>query len=126
MTENKICTIGTPGKKWDDAERKEWFLQQTVKRSYQEQVLSQIETLNQAFDVVQYDVLDIDKSRYPLFAVKSKNWQQDKKTVLVTGGVHGYETSGVQGALRFLQNEADGKCSNYQKIAMSILKFNFY
>ena len=27
------------------------------------------------------------------------------QTVLVTGGVHGYETSGVQGALRFLQED---------------------
>jgi len=114
MADSKICNIGTPGKKWTDTEKKEWFLQQTVKRSYQEQVLNKIDALKQGFDVVQYGALDIDESRYPLYAIKSKNWQHDKKTVLVTGGVHGYETSGVQGALRFLQNEADGKCSNYQ------------
>jgi hypothetical protein len=114
MAQNKKCTIGTPGKKWNDAEKKEWFLQQTIKRSYQEQVLSKIDALSQAFDVVQYGALDIDQSRYPLYAIKTKTWQHDKKTILVTGGVHGYETSGVQGALRFLENEADNKYSNYQ------------
>ena len=31
---------------------------------------------------------------------------RDKPSVLVTGGVHGYETSGVQGALAFLETEA--------------------
>jgi hypothetical protein len=35
----------------------------------------------------------------------SKQWQQDKPTILVTGGVHGYETSGVFGALRFVETE---------------------
>ena len=47
-----------------------------------------------------------DTSRYPLFAVKTKNWDALKPYVLVTGGVHGYETSGVQGALRFLHTKA--------------------
>ena len=41
--------------------------------------------------------------RYPLFAVKNNQWEDDKPTVLVTGGVHGYETSGVQGSLLFLK-----------------------
>ena len=40
---------------------------------------------------------------FPLYAVTTRNWQVDKPIVLVTGGVHGYETSGVHGALRFLQ-----------------------
>ena len=38
--------------------------------------------------------------------VKTKNWDGKKPNILVTGGVHGYETSGVQGALLFLQTEA--------------------
>ena len=45
----------------------------------------------------------LDAERYPLFAVKTKDWAADKPHLLVTGGVHGYETSGVQGALLFLQ-----------------------
>lgn len=34
--------------------------------------------------------------------MKTKDWAPDKPSVLVTGGVHGYETSGVQGALQFI------------------------
>ena len=33
--------------------------------------------------------------------LKSKNWNKDLKNVLITGGVHGYETSGVHGAIHF-------------------------
>ncbi|MDP7593926.1 MAG: M14 family metallocarboxypeptidase [Litorilituus sp.] len=114
MTKNKQCTIGISGRKWGDAQKKQWFLQQTVKRSYQEQVLSEIDNLKHSFDVVQYGVLDTGVRRYPLYAIKSKNWQYNKKTVLVTGGVHGYETSGIHGALRFLQNEKSNPHSKYQ------------
>jgi hypothetical protein len=39
--------------------------------------------------------------------VFSKNWDETKPSVLVTGGVHGYETSGVQGALEFLATAAE-------------------
>jgi hypothetical protein len=38
--------------------------------------------------------------------LKSRDWNERRDTVLVTGGVHGYETSGVQGAIRFLQTRA--------------------
>ncbi len=57
--------------------------------------------------MIQYGSLAIDESRYPLYAMKSNNWQSNNKTVLVTGGVHGYETSGVQGAIRFLETSAE-------------------
>jgi len=115
MTNNLEHTMGSPGKKWGDTEKKQWFDQQTVKRSYQDEVISKIEILSPNFDVIQYGVLSVDEQRYPLFALKSKLWQSDKKTLLVTGGVHGYETSGVQGALRFLANEADSKHTNYSE-----------
>ena len=36
----------------------------------------------------------------------SKDWAPEKPHVLVTGGVHGYEKSGVQGALLFLDRAA--------------------
>jgi hypothetical protein len=42
-----------------------------------------------------------------LMAARSRNWQSGLPSVLITGGVHGYETSGVQGALRLLQAHAD-------------------
>ena len=37
--------------------------------------------------------------------LKLKNWNLKNPSILVTGGVHGYETSGVQGAIRFAQSE---------------------
>lgn len=44
-------------------------------------------------------------ARYPLFAVRNRTWNPDRPVVVVTGGVHGYETSGVQGALQWLEHE---------------------
>ncbi len=112
MTDNLECTIGTLGQKWDAADKKKWFTLQTIQRSYQDEVISKIDALSSHFDIVQYGALSVDEQRYPLFALKSKQWQSDKSTILVSGGVHGYETSGVQGALRFLENEAANLGSN--------------
>ncbi|HBF48197.1 MAG TPA: peptidase, partial [Shewanella frigidimarina] len=55
---------------------------------------------------VQYGALSYDADKYPLFAFKSQQWDSNKKTILVTGGVHGYETSGVHGAIQFLATKA--------------------
>jgi len=98
--------IGTPGVAWGDNEKRAWLAAQTVRRSYQEQVLQKIESLKATFDVEQYGALSIDPLRYPLFAMRSKRWRDGRPCVLVTGGVHGYETSGVQGALRFASTAA--------------------
>jgi hypothetical protein len=38
--------------------------------------------------------------------LKSSLWDNNKPTVLITGGVHGYETSGVQGAILFAKQSA--------------------
>lgn len=54
----------------------------------------------------QYGALSVDAARYPLVAVTSHDWDPNLPSVLVTGGVHGYETSGVQGACRFLATSA--------------------
>lgn len=115
MVNNFNKPIGTLGQQWGDTEKQQWFSQQLIKRSYQDEVISKIEVLSAYFEVVKYGSLTIDEQRYPLFVLKSKNWQADKKTVLVTGGVHGYETSGVQGSLRFLENVAGSKGSNYSE-----------
>lgn len=107
--------IGTPGQKWCDDDKRKWFDEQTIKRSYQDKVLSQIEQLKDDFTLLQYGALALDEQKYPLFALRSKQWIKNKKTVLVTGGVHGYETSGVQGALRFLQGEAEANGTSYSE-----------
>ena len=64
-------------------------------------MLAKLEPLREAFDVEQYGALSQDPDRYPLYVIKTKRWDQTKPSALVTGGVHGYETSGVQGALEF-------------------------
>lgn len=115
MNKNLEYHIGIAGQKWSDTEKQQWLAEQTIKRSYQDEVISKIDALSLHYDVIQYSSLTIDEGRYPLFALKSKHWQSGKKTLLVTGGVHGYETSGVQGALRFLENEANDQNSSYSE-----------
>lgn len=98
--------IGSPGRKWGATEKMAWLGNQSIKRSYQDEVRSKIESLMPFFDIEQYGALSIDINRYPLLSLKSRRWDSNRKTVLVTGGVHGYETSGVQGAIRFLETDA--------------------
>ena len=92
------CTypVGTPGQKWTEKEIAHWRETRTgVKRSYKEEVLDKILHLTNKFDIAQYGALSVDKEKYPLYSVKTKNWGEKKPNVFVTGGVHGYETSGV-------------------------------
>jgi hypothetical protein len=101
--------IGTPGTPWSPAERSAWLARQRMQRSYAEDVLAPlVAALPAQAEVFEYGVLDYTRlglGRYPLQAVRSRAWNADRPTVLVTGGVHGYETSGVQGALQWLRDE---------------------
>ncbi|TXS96062.1 M14 family metallocarboxypeptidase [Parahaliea maris] len=106
MHSTETYPIGTPGQPWGEAEKKAWLDQQVVQRSFAEEVLTRLQDLPAGFTIEQYGALPIDPERYPLFAVRSEEWDPTKPNALVTGGVHGYETSGVQGALRFLSTEA--------------------
>ena len=85
---------------WKDPTVQEEFAawkaaQGNVQRSYKEEVLDKIDLLKEDFDVEQYGALSVDPERYPLMSIKTRNWDANKPNVLVTGGVHGYETSGV-------------------------------
>ncbi|MCJ8304873.1 M14 family metallocarboxypeptidase [Shewanella sp.] len=106
MVEENRYPIGVTGQQWGEAEKALWLTKQTIKRSYQAEVAAKIAPLAEHFQVEQYGALSYHPSEYPLFVVKSRQWSEDKPTVLVTGGVHGYETSGVQGAIRFLETKA--------------------
>ena len=106
MTTSNPYPIGTPGHPWSAAEVAQWRARQGIRRSYRELVLGAVEALRDAYDVEQYGRLDQDPRRYPLFGIKSRGWQDGRPCILVTGGVHGYETSGVLGALRFLERHA--------------------
>jgi len=99
--------IGTPGQPWGDAEKAEWRASQRELRSYADEVVARIDGLRERFDVTQYGELDYAADgRYPLFAIRNRDWDDALPVVLVTGGVHGYETSGVHGALQFVERHA--------------------
>ncbi len=98
-------TIGQPGVPWGAAERAEWRSRQVKQRSYEADLLGPIEALAGPWEVLSYGELAYDGSRFPLRALRSPDWRADRPTVLVTGGVHGYETSGAHGALRFARDE---------------------
>lgn len=108
-TKDFIYHIGTLGKPWGDAERQQWLSEQQIKRSYENEVVKPLlKHLPDTAELVSYGKLDyrsFDLPLYELFAVRSKTWQEGKPIVLVTGGVHGYETSGVQGALQFIKEQ---------------------
>ncbi|GAA0854564.1 M14 family metallocarboxypeptidase [Aliiglaciecola litoralis] len=104
MTE-AVYPIGTPGQPWGEAEKAQWLANQDIKRSYKDQVLDKIMTLRSDLELFQYGALPYDETRYPLFCIRTKQWDPKLPNVMVTGGVHGYETSGVQGAIRFAQTE---------------------
>ena len=106
MTNERFYPIGTPGRPWTDAERKAWFESRRIERSYRDEVRTKLGRLGASLEVEQYGALTIDPERYPLFSVKSARPVAGAPWVLITGGVHGYETSGVQGALAFLADHA--------------------
>ncbi|MBB5204736.1 hypothetical protein HNQ51_002050 [Inhella inkyongensis] len=101
--------IGTPGTPWGAAERAAWLANQRRQRSYEQEVLAPLRaTLPAQAEVFEYGQLDyraLGQGVFPLVAVRSRDWRADRPTVLVTGGVHGYETSGVQGALQWLRED---------------------
>lgn len=98
--------IGSPGIPWGTAERALWLSRQVRHRSYHDDVVSKLERLSARFDVEEYGRLDYSRDHYRLFAVRNRGWRDDLPVALITGGVHGYETSGVHGALQFLERRA--------------------
>jgi hypothetical protein len=98
--------IGTPGMPWGAAEKAAWLAARPRQRSYVDEVVAPLAArLPAQAELFQYGTLDYTRlglGSYPLYAVRSRAWSADRPVVLVTGGVHGYETSGVQGALQWV------------------------
>lgn len=110
---------------WKEADKLNWLSKQTFQRSYAEQVLTRIEKLKQVggdLKIQQYgslslqgrDELSIDgatlsaqeyTNRYPLYYAEVGDITNGKPNIIVTGGTHGYEESGVYGALEFLEKD---------------------
>lgn len=107
MTPPSFYPVGTPGQPWGAAEKAEWRAHQRKQRDYGDDVASMIERFRSRFDVAEYGRLDYSPDgAYPLLAVRSRDWNAALPIALVTGGVHGYETSGVHGALQFIDRHA--------------------
>ena len=103
---NNQYHIGTPNHKWSNGEKTQWLNEQQKKRLYSDGIVVKLDKLSDNFDIESYGELEYSVGKYKLYALKTKSWDSSKPTVLVTGGVHGYETSGVQGAIRFAETKA--------------------
>jgi hypothetical protein len=99
--------IGKPLQPWGDVEKQAWLSRQVRHRSYADDVVAKIDRLRSRFDVEEYGRLDYADGALPLLAIRSRNWNDALPTILVTGGVHGYETSGVHGALQFVDQHGE-------------------
>lgn len=96
---------------WGKTEKRQWLARASIKRSYHEEVVLPLQTAVKAHTkpirCMQYGALSQDTVRYPLFMLELKTTSTSPKPwVFITGGVHGYETSGVQGALDFVKQRA--------------------
>ncbi len=105
MISERFHPIGTPGTPWGDAEKADWLAQQSRRRSYNDDVVKAVDALRDRFDVQQYGQLEYHGESFPLYALRSRDWRPELPVALVTGGVHGYETSGVHGALQFARED---------------------
>ena len=101
MTQQGLYDIGVPGQPWGAPERATWLARQCIRRSYEGEVLAKLDRLPAHLVAERYGVLDYTAGRHSLMGLRSRHWDRNKPSALITGGVHGYETSGVQGALRF-------------------------
>jgi hypothetical protein len=118
--DSQVYDIGLPGQHWGAAEKAQWLHRQHIKRSYSQEVLAKLQQLPAGFQCQQYGELDYRQygaGHYPLVAF-SNGIDTAKATVLVTGGVHGYETSGVQGAIRFLQTQAVNYSDHFNLVVL--------
>ena len=103
----RFYPIGEPGDPWTEKERIEWFNRQRVQRSYRDDVVARIEELDSSIEVIDYGSLPLDPDRYALRALRIPATSPSAPWVLITGGVHGYETSGVHGAISFVETAAE-------------------
>lgn len=106
MNGSYFYPVGTPGQRWSEREIEQWRARQSRERHYDRDVVPRIDALTDRYEKVAYGELDYAGERYTLFALRDRHFDAALPTALVTGGVHGYETSGVLGALSFLEKYA--------------------
>lgn len=103
-TGNAFYPIGVAGQPWGTPERAQWQARQNRQRDYDE-IVARIEALGDRFETIVYGQLAYDRT-YPLYALRSRDFDPTLPSALITGGVHGYETSGVLGVLEFAERHA--------------------
>lgn len=104
--------VGEPGQPWGEREVDQWRSRQSRSRLYAADIVPRIDALAAHYETLEYGRLDYAGEIYPLLALRSRRIDPELPTALITGGVHGYETSGVLGALEFLETcgaDYDGK-----------------
>ena len=110
--------IGSLGQPWGEAEKASWQNATEIQRSYQSLVVDRVFALSGRFSVAVYGALSHDPLRYPLYALETLSPDPELPWVLVTGGVHGYETSGVLGALSFLERSAQSYQNHFNFLVL--------
>lgn len=118
MSAAAFYPVGTPGQPWGPAERAQWRALQHVQRRHAQDVLPRIEALAGTFERIEYGSVSHDGEHWPLLALRSRAWDASLPAALVTGGVHGYETSGVMGALAFLETRAGGYAGRFNLLVV--------
>lgn len=118
MTDTYTYSIGQAGIPWGVAEKAQWLAQQFTQRSYITEVVDKLEELSKVLQLTEYACLDYGQITYPLFAVRSRDWHEAKPIALITGGVHGYETSGVLGALHFIHTRAASYAADFNIVVV--------
>ena len=73
--------IGTPGKQWNHEDKAHWLACQSIKRSYQQEVVTLIDELKSTLEVQQYGELNYATGSYPLYALKTTDFDTNKATV---------------------------------------------
>lgn len=106
MAANDFYPIGTAGHPWGNSERAAWRTRQERRRSYDRDIVRRIDLLGSRFDRIDYGTLSYGADTYTLHALRSRITDPSLPAALITGGVHGYEISGMLGAFAFLDHRA--------------------
>jgi len=106
MTNSNFYPVGTAGVPWGADELDQWRNRQSRLRRYDVDVVPRIDALAGRYEKIAYGALDYAGEQYALLALRDRHFDPALPTALLTGGVHGYETSGVLGALEFLETSA--------------------
>ncbi len=104
-------TVAVPETKgWSEAQKYAWYLGVDAQgniRDYQADVVSRLMRLPANVHTLEsYGTIHTPHEDYDALRVTVGDVRNGKPNILITGGVHGYEPSGVEAAIRFLEEDA--------------------